>query len=138
MQGHVVCFAVLPLGPGLAHAKSNLRPGSTDTRKISVSGEPGSLGARRCTARLVFLAFATTKHVRQVTAQLTKQQLNATRLDKCRYPIIAILHVPSLSHGSLALGYEPGWVDTETNHALNAGMCSPSAMVCIFVAQTTH
>jgi len=53
----------------------------------------------------------------QVTAQVTKQQLNATRLDKCRYPIIAILHVPSLSHGSLALGYEPGWVDAETNHA---------------------
>ena len=116
MQGHVVCFAVLPLGPGLAHAKSNLRPGSTDTRKISVSGEPGSLGARRCTAHL--LASASTKHARQVTAQVTKQQLNATRLDKCRYPIIAILHVPSLSHWSLALGYQPGWVHTETNHAL--------------------
>ena len=85
-----------------------------------------------------FLAFATTKHVRQVPVQVTKQQLKTTRLDKCRYPIIAILHVSSLSHGSLALGYEPGWVDTETNHALNAGMCSPSAMVCIFVAQTTH
>ena len=59
----------------------------------------------------------------QVTAQVTKQQLNATRLDKCRYPIIAILHVPSLSHGSLALGYEPGWVDTETNHALSVRRC---------------
>ena len=138
MQGCVVCLAVSPLGPGSALAKSSPWPGATDTRKTSVSGEPDSLGARRCTARLVFLAFATTKHVRQVTVQVTKQQLKTTRLDKCRYPIIAILHVSSLSHGSLALGYEPGWVDTETNHALNAGMCSPSAMVCIFVAQTTH
>ena len=64
-----------------------------------------------------FLASATIKHVRQVTAQVTKQQLKTTKLDKCRYPIIALLYVPSLSHGSLALGYEPGWVDAETNHA---------------------
>ena len=65
-----------------------------------------------------FLVPASTKHVRQATTQVTKQQRKTIRLDKCRYPIIALLYVPSLSHGSLALGYEPGWVDTETNHAL--------------------
>lgn len=59
-----------------------------------------------------FLVPASTKHVRQATAQVTKQQRKTTRLDKCRYPIIALLYVPSL-----ALGYEPGWVDAETNHA---------------------
>ena len=72
----------------------------------------------------------------QVTAQVTKQQLNATRLDKCRYPFIAILHVSSLSHGSLALGYEPGWVDTETNHAhsnciSNKTSCSSKCYRCL-------
>jgi len=57
MQGRVVCLAVSPLGPGSAHAKSSPWPGATDTRKTSVSGEPDSLGARRCTARLVFFGF---------------------------------------------------------------------------------
>ena len=108
----------IAFGAWLSSCKKQTVAWLHEYEKKTVSGEPGSLCAKRCTTRLVFFASATTKHVRVVTAQVTKQQPKTIRLDKCRYPIIAILHVSSLSHGSLALGYEPGWVDTETNHAL--------------------
>ena len=53
-----------------------------------------------------------------IFVQATKQHLFSARLSRYTQPNMTALHVLSLSHVSLALGYEPGSAATRTKQTL--------------------